>query len=111
HYEKALAISPDSAKTLNNLAWSLVTVSDRSLRNGSRALQLAQQANNLAGAADPFILNTLGAAYAETQQFDQAAEIERKALDLATRSGDDALAAEIRRVLLLYSSGTGYKRP
>jgi tetratricopeptide (TPR) repeat protein len=111
HYERALALSSGSAKVLNNLAWALVTVSDKSLRNGPRALQLAQQANNLMGGSDPLILNTLGAAHAEVRQFEQATEVEQRALDLAMRKGDEALAAEIRRVLTLYTNGEGYQRP
>jgi tetratricopeptide (TPR) repeat protein len=109
HYESALVISPASIKVLNNFAWALVSVSDKSLRNGSRALQLAQQANRLVNGGDPLVLNTLGAAYAETGQFDQAIQVERRALELATHRGDEALAAEIRRVLLLYSQGTVYR--
>jgi tetratricopeptide (TPR) repeat protein len=111
HYERALTISPASVKVLNNLAWALVSVSNRSLRNGARALRLAQQANSLVNGTDPLILNTLGAAYAETRQFDQAIQVEQQALELATQRGDEALITEIRRVLPFYSNGTAYQRP
>lgn len=111
HYERALVLSPDSVKVLNNLAWALVSVSDRSLRNGLRALELAKRANSLVGGTDPLILNTLGAAYAEAGQFDQAVETERQALKKATEKRDEGLASEIRRVIPLYSEGSVYRKP
>lgn len=110
-YERALAISPHSAMALNNLAWTLVTASDKSLRNASRALQLAHQADIIAGGTDPHVLNTLGASYAEAGQFERATEIERRALQLAENQNDEALTAEIGRVIQLYSGRSPYGRP
>ncbi|MGH8093069.1 MAG: tetratricopeptide repeat protein [Chthoniobacterales bacterium] len=59
NYEKALAMKPDSASARTNLAWVLATSNDSSVRNGAKAVQLAEQANKLSGGANPLVLNTL----------------------------------------------------
>ena len=43
-YEAILKTKPDAAPTLNNFAWALSTAHDPSLRDGRRALTLAQRA-------------------------------------------------------------------
>src|SRR5881275_1135236 len=59
HYERALEISPQSVSALNNLAWLLATCPDVSLRNGARAIQLAQQADQFSGGTNAVVLRTL----------------------------------------------------
>ena len=49
HYQKALELAPSSVPTLTNLAWLLATSRDASLRNGSKAVELAKQADRLIG--------------------------------------------------------------
>src|ERR1700730_15853550 len=56
HYETALEIAPRSISTLNNFAWALSTSPDASLRNGARALELAQKADQLAGGKNPTLI-------------------------------------------------------
>jgi protein O-mannosyl-transferase len=97
HYEKALEITPRSVLTQNNLAWALATCSDASLRNGSKAVELAQQADQLSGGRNPVILRTLAAAYAETGQFPKAAETAQHALELATEQDKNAALADALR--------------
>ena len=111
HYRAALAVSPHSIKTLNNLAWALASVSPKSLRNGPEAVTLAEQARTLPGGNDPSVLYTLGAAYAESGQFDKATETARRALDLATSGRNTSMADEIRRSLQLYEKGLPYEKP
>ena len=109
HYEKALKISPSSAKAQNNLGWALVTVSDRSLRNPARGLELAQKANGSLP-NNSTVLHTLAAALAENGQFDRSVETARRALELAVREGDEPLAQELRRELELYGHGLPYRK-
>ena len=111
HYRNAVALSPNSVAALNNLGWALASASRKSLRNGPEALQLVGQARNLPGGNDPLVLHTLGAAYAETGQFDRATEAARHALDLATGGGNFPLADEIRRALQLYEKSLPYEKP
>ena len=42
HYEKALEIAPQDINACNNMAWVLATSSDASIRDGARAVSLAQ---------------------------------------------------------------------
>src|SRR5262249_45368906 len=72
HYEIALKLRPRNAQIMNNLAWLLATSLDASLRDGSRAVQLASQADNFANGLDPVYKATLAAAYAETGRFSEA---------------------------------------
>ena len=74
HYEKALEISPQSVYALNNLAWLLATSPNAPLRNGAKAIQLAELADQLTGGANALVLRTLAAAYAEGGQFGKAIE-------------------------------------
>ncbi|MEK6249677.1 MAG: tetratricopeptide repeat protein, partial [Planctomycetales bacterium] len=49
HYEQALQLEPDSVEAQNNLAWLLATCHDTSVRNGQRAVDLAERAAIQAG--------------------------------------------------------------
>ena len=80
--EIALRIRPKSASFQSNLAWILATCSDPFLRDGPRALALAQQADHLTGGANSKILRSLAAAYAENARFTEASETARRALQL-----------------------------
>jgi tetratricopeptide (TPR) repeat protein len=109
NYQKALANSPRSVPAQNNLAWLLATCSDASLRNGNKALELAQRADHLSRGANPVVLRTLAAAYAEIGQFAKATEIAQEALRLAATQGDSALAAELQEELAIYQVGLPYR--
>jgi protein O-mannosyl-transferase len=102
HYEKALTISPQSVSALNNLAWLLATDSNASLRNGVRAIQFAQQAEQLSGGKNALVLRTLAAAYAEAGQFGKAIESAQAAMQLGRGQGDDSLVAELQQEIALY---------
>ena len=109
HYEKALEISPQSVSALNNLAWLLATGSNASLRNGNRAIELAQRADQLSGGANALVLRTLAAAYAEAGQFGKAIESARAAMQLGQSRGDDSLADGLQQQIMLYELGLPYR--
>src|SRR4029077_20113656 len=102
HYETALEIAPRSVSTLNNLAWALSTCSDASLRNGAKAIELAQEADQLAGGKNPIFIRTLAAAYAENGRFTDAIETAQRALQRATAQDNFALASKLEKDLDLY---------
>ncbi len=85
HYEAALALDPDSAIVLNNLAWVLAAAPEADLRDGARAVELAMKANQQTGYNDPVYLRTLAVAYAEVGRFDDAIDIAERALPLGRR--------------------------
>ena len=58
------------AINLRNLAWTLATSTETNIRNGTRAVQLAEQACELTH-YDDSIVGTLAAAYAEAGRFDE----------------------------------------
>jgi len=93
---------------LNILAWLLATASDDSVRDGKRAVQLAERANTLAGNNDPTILHTLAAAYAEAGRFDEALQTARQAMKLASRADNNAVYNAIHDELPLYELGLPY---
>lgn len=100
-YERCLQLNADSVPGLNNLAWILATSPDENLRDGPRAVELSRRACELNGWEKPSFLGTLAAAYAETGQFDRAAEYQEKAILLA----EEEKTAEYRRSLELYRAG------
>src|SRR6266481_10230501 len=108
HYERALEISPQSVSALNNLAWLLATCPDVSLRNGARAIQLAQQADQLSGGTNAVVLRTFAAGYAEAGQFGKAIESGRAATRVAQMQGDNSLAGELEQQIALYELGLPY---
>ena len=109
HYEAAVTAVPNHPYLLNNLAWVLATCPDATIRNGARAVQLAQKAEQLSGGKDPILLGTLAAAYAETSQFTQAVATAQSALALATAQTNAPQMATLRTRLKLYESGSPFR--
>jgi tetratricopeptide (TPR) repeat protein len=105
HLQRALEIKPDNAEARNTLAWLLATCPQASLRNGDKAVQLARQANELAGGKNPVILGTLAAAFAEAGQFGDAVRSAQKAIDLARAAGRQDLAGKLDGELQRYQAG------
>src|SRR5262249_38311267 len=82
-YRKVLGPGhPDTVSSLNDLAWSLATSAAAERRNGAKAVQLAEEAVMANSRKNPKYLDTLAAAYAETEQFEKAVAAEREALIL-----------------------------
>jgi tetratricopeptide (TPR) repeat protein len=104
-YEEALRLQPADPNTQNNLALLLATCTEASLRNGDKALQLARQANDLAGGRNPGVLRTLAAALAETRRFGDAVQTAQTALELAQAAGQQELAAHLTGELKRYEAG------
>lgn len=94
-YDRALALAPEDSTVLNNLAWVLCTSPIDELRNGERALELAQRACEVTDYEQAHILSTLAAAYAELGDFEKAREWSTKAVklekqQLQEQQGDEA---------------------
>ncbi len=83
YHETAIQVGPEDAAGISVFAWLLATCPDDSVRDGKRALELAQRAMALAQPPTPTILHTLAAAYAEVGRFDEALKTVDQALDLA----------------------------
>jgi tetratricopeptide (TPR) repeat protein len=111
HYQKALEIQPDYMAAQNQLAWLLAACPEASLRNGNKAVELATQADELAGEDNPDILHTLAAAFAEAGRFAEAVETAQRALRLAESQSNTGLAGQLQSELKLYQAGKPFHGP
>ena len=109
-YQKVLEFNPtrqaaeNCAMTQNNLAYILATSQDPTVRNGAKALVLAQKASQILGEENPHILDTLAAAYAEMGRYAEAVETARRALAQAGQE-DVAFSKALQKRLELYQAG------
>ena len=101
-WESALGLNPNDGNAQSNLAWVFATAPDASLRNGTRAVELAERALKLAGGINPILHRTLAAAYAEAGRFDAAIATAERGQALAEREGNRELADEFTGVLAGY---------
>jgi len=81
------------------------------LRNGKKAVELAERANQLTGGGNPLILCTLAAAYAETARFSEAVETAQRALRLAEAQSNARLVGQLQFELNLYQAGSPFHIP
>jgi tetratricopeptide (TPR) repeat protein len=109
-YEHAAGISPKDALARSNLAWLLATSSDASIRDGNRAIELAEQAVQLSSGKDPTYLRTLAAACAESGRFAEAIAAAEQALRIAGTEGKSALGNALRNDIALYELGLPYHK-
>ena len=103
-WKKGLEVKPDQADVQNNLAWLLATAPDASLRNGTKAVALAERANRLNGGSNAPVLHTLAAAYAEAGRFGDARTTALRALDLAVAQKNNDLTAQLPKEIKLYEA-------
>ncbi len=108
-YVQALSVNPDYIEVLNNIAWILATSPDERLRDGERAVALAERAT--AYAPDVNFMDTLAAAYAEAGRYDEAVAMANRVISMLADSGAGGeLAPHVER-LSLYEEGRPYRDP
>jgi tetratricopeptide (TPR) repeat protein len=108
NYTLALQFKPDYAAAYNNLASLWSTCPDMNFRDGPKALEYAYKACELSKWGDCLHLFTLGGAYAEVGQFDQAAHWAKKSLELAPKQQPGRLE-ELRRKLQCFEEGRPWR--
>jgi tetratricopeptide (TPR) repeat protein len=111
HLKKAIALEPATAEGYRTAAWMLATAHDAQVRDGARAVQLAERANDLTHEQSPLVLGTLAAAYAEADRFPDAVRTAEKALDLASAKGPNTLVEPIQAQLESYQAGEPTRQP
>lgn len=102
HYNEAMTLAPEDPHSRNNLAWVLATSTNASIRDGAKAVQLAQQAVSLSGGRELLFFRTLAAAYAETGRFSDAIAVIQQAIAIARMQGKTGLADLLEGDALLY---------
>jgi protein O-mannosyl-transferase len=110
-WQKVLATQPDNGNATSNLAWVLATSPDQSIRNGTKAVQLAEQAVRISGGRIALLFRTLAAAYAENGQFSEAIETAQRGIELANSQGNPGLATELQSAIALYQQRQPFRDP
>jgi tetratricopeptide (TPR) repeat protein len=100
---------PYDLALLNDIAWTLATNPNASIRNGAEAVELAQRAVQLSDGREPAVLGTLAAAQAEAGRFLEAVQTAREALELATQQDNSSLAESIKAKIPLYEARTPFR--
>ncbi|MBN2294432.1 MAG: tetratricopeptide repeat protein [Pirellulales bacterium] len=109
HLRKAIQINPNNIAVVNDLAWLLATCPEDGVRDGARAVGLAEKLSQATGHKVVALLDTLAAAYAEAGKFPQAVDTATKALNLV-KPEQKALAERIRLRLEQYKAGKPYRQ-
>jgi beta-lactamase regulating signal transducer with metallopeptidase domain/tetratricopeptide (TPR) repeat protein/protocatechuate 3,4-dioxygenase beta subunit len=102
-YEQILKLKPSGVRKMiawNNLAFILATSPDDGVRDGKRAVDMAETAQLLQETPTLDVLDTLAAACAEVGQFDRAVKAEKEAIKLAPETQRE----ELRKYLKLYEA-------
>ena len=110
-WQKVLAIQPDNGNALSNLAWVFATSPDDPLRDGKKAVQLAEEAMRISGRRIPIIFRTLAAAYAESGEFSKAIQVAQQGIELANSQGNSGLATELQGHIALYQEQRPLRDP
>jgi Flp pilus assembly protein TadD len=108
YLQAAYAANPGDISIANNLAWVLATCPISVLRNGHRAVELAEWACKATAYTSPPLLDTLAAAYAEVGQFDKAVHTTQQAIEIV-RKNPKASTATLESRLELYKAGKPYR--
>jgi len=103
-FQGALETAPDNLGVMIAFAWLLATCPEQGVRDGTRAIELAERACTITKRSDPKALATLAAAYAEAGKFTEAVATATRALNLAEQQRNN-LARSIRQHLQLYKAG------
>jgi tetratricopeptide (TPR) repeat protein/mono/diheme cytochrome c family protein len=107
-FRQAVRLRPDWVQAVGNLAWLLATSPSAALRDGNRAVNLAEHAADLTNRQSAGILDILAAAQAAAGRFDLAEATCEAALALQP---DDRLATAIRQRFALYLQRRPYILP
>ncbi len=103
-YRSAVAINSKFPRAYQNAAWLMATCPDPKIRNVDLAVSAAKKAIELSGERSSHALDTLAAATAAIGKHNDAATLQRQALQLASKDEKDELAQRLK----LYESGQSY---
>ena len=88
----------------------LATHTSAAMRNGTKAVTLAERACQLSGDKEARYWGTLDAAYAEAGRFAEAIQTAEKTCQLATAAGQTNVAQAAKERLTLYRAQQPYHK-
>ena len=110
-WQKVLEIDSENGNAMSNLAWVFATSPDDSLRDGVKAVHLAQEAMRISSRRIPLLFRTLAAAYAETGDFSKAIQTAQEGIQSANSQGDPGLVTELQGNISLYQEQRPLRDP
>ncbi|TWT46915.1 tetratricopeptide repeat protein [Botrimarina hoheduenensis] len=109
-FAAALEIAPADSGLLNNMAWTLATSPFEDVRDGARALELAEQACAVTNHEQAHILSTLAASHAEAGDFEGAIRWSTEAVKKASEASEaDRYDGQLERELEAYRQGQPWR--
>jgi len=105
-FRRAVELDPELPRAYASAAWLMATCPDKQFRNADLGLQAAKRAIELGGAESFELLDTLAAAEANSNRFDDAIATVSKAIKLAPADASGPLAERLE----LYSSERPYRQ-
>jgi protein O-mannosyl-transferase len=110
-WQRALTLQPSHVGAAESLAWVLATNPNATMRNGTRALELIQHANQIAGRETTLRACTRAAAEAEIGHFDAAIDAAEHARQMALVEGDRDMVAALDGHLAHYRRAEPVRDP
>jgi tetratricopeptide (TPR) repeat protein len=109
-YQAAVRANPEYGRAYQSSAWLRATCPTPQFRHTDVALRNAQKAIDLDGDSDYRYLETLAAAQANANLFDDAKATQAKAIEAAAAEGvAQAVSSRMQERLALYESGRAYR--
>jgi len=109
NFQKSLELQPHYLLAENNLAFILATSSHATLRNGAKAVELAEDADRQTAGKNPVVILTLGAAYAEAGRFPDAIATAKRGLQVATAQNNPDFITTFQAHISLYEAGKPFR--
>lgn len=109
HYKSVLEIEPQAWPVMGRLAWVLATTEEEDLHNAEEAVDLANRLCQSSRNSNPEHLDILAACYAGAGRFEEACAAASRAVELAKKEGNEAMAREIGEHLERYEASQPYR--
>jgi tetratricopeptide (TPR) repeat protein len=108
-WRETLRLQPDKIGTQISLAWILATSPEAAIRDGTKALDFVQRADQTSGGRNLMTFRVLAAAYAEAGRFPEAINAAQEGEQRAAAQGQTSVARLLEGDLALYKQGVALR--